>query len=185
VVESRQSVGSIRRLKTIRLVLGFSPGSASDEIARAVAPALSRALGASIEIDRRGGANGSIAAAHVAAAPADGNVATLGTHALAPHLTSALPYDPVRHFSPLSLIAEAPLTLACHVSLGVENAQALIEVARARPSALSFGTSAVGGAPHLAAELFQHEAGIAMRHVRFDRTAELYEELEAGRVALT
>lgn len=188
MVQSRQGLGSIGRLKTIRLVLGFSPGSASDEIARALAPALSRALGASIEIELRPGANGSIAAAQIAAAAADGNtlfVATLGTHALAPNLDAALPYDPVQHFSPVSLVAKAPLVLACHPSLGVGNAQALIELARAQPSTLGYGTSAVGGAPHLAAELFQDMAGIALRHVRYDRTGDLYRDLEAGRLALS
>lgn len=186
--ESRQGIGSVGRLKAIRLVLGFSPGSASDEIARALAPALSRTLGASIDIELRPGANGSTAAAQVADAPADGNtlfVATLGTHALAPHLNPALPYDPVHHFSPVSLVAKAPLVLACHPSLDIENAQALIALARAQPSALGYGTSAVGGAPHLAAELFQDMAGIALCHVRFDRTGDLYNELEAGRIALS
>jgi tripartite-type tricarboxylate transporter receptor subunit TctC len=188
MVESRQGIGSIGRLKTIRLVLGFSPGSASDEIARALAPALSRVLGASIEIELRPGANGSTAAAQVAAAPADGKtlfVATLGTHALAPHLNAALPYDPLHHFRPVSLVAKAPLVLACHPSLGVGNARALIELARARPSTLGYGTSAVGGAPHLAAELFQDMAGIALTHVRYDRTGDLYQDLEAGRIALS
>ena len=188
MVESRQSIGSIGRLKVIRLVLGFSPGSASDEVARALAPTLSRVLGASIEIELCPGANGSTAAAQVAAAPADGNtlfVATLGTHALAPHLNTALPYDPLHHFSPVSLVAKATLVLACHPSLGVETAQALIELARAQPSTLGFGTSAVGGAPHLAAELFQDMAGIALRHVRFERTQHLYVELEAGRLAMS
>lgn len=188
MVESDQGVRSIGRLKPLRLVLGFSPGSASDEIARALAPPLSRALGVPVDIELRPGANGSRAAAYVAAGPADGSilfVATLGTHALAPHLDTALPYDPVHHFSPVSLVAKAPLVLACHPALGVETARALIGLARARPSTLTYGTSAVGGAPHLAAELFQDMAGISMRHVRFDRTGELYADLEAGRIALS
>jgi tripartite-type tricarboxylate transporter receptor subunit TctC len=169
-------------------VLGFSPGSASDQIARAIAPALSRALGAAIDIELRPGANGTGAAAHVATAAGDGRtlfMATLGTHALAPHLDPALPYDPVHHFVPVSLVATAPLVLACHPSLGISQAGELIDLARAKPRTLGYGTSAVGGAPHLAAELFQDIAGVEMRHVRFDRTEELYQELEAGRIALS
>jgi tripartite-type tricarboxylate transporter receptor subunit TctC len=186
--ESRQGVRSVGRLNPIRLVLGFSPGSASDQIARAIAPALSRALSVSIDIELRPGRNGAEAAAHVAAAAGDGRtlfMATLGTHALAPHLDAALPYDPVHHFTPVSLVATAPLVLACPPSLGISQARELIDLARAKPRTLGYGTSAVGGAPHLAAELFQDMAGVEMRHVRFDRTEELYQDLEAGRIALS
>jgi tripartite-type tricarboxylate transporter receptor subunit TctC len=111
-------------------------------------------------------------------------MATLGTHALAPHL-GALPYDPVLDFAPVSLIARAPMVLACHPGLGVSGAAALIELARAHPRTLEYGTSALGGAPHLATGLFEQMAGIEMLHVRYDQTPRLYEDLEAGRLALT
>jgi len=171
----------------IRLVLGFSAGSASDQIARAIVPGLSRELGAAIEVELRPGNNGAQAAAAVAAAERDGRtlfMATLGTHALAPHL-GALPYDPVRHFAPVSLVATAPLVLACHPALALSSAAALIELARARPRTLTYGTSAIAGAPHLAAGLFEQMAGIEMRHVRYDQTERLYQDLEAGRIALS
>src|ERR1700687_1063361 len=109
----------------IRLILGFSPGSASDQIARALAPELSRQLGKLIEIELRPGNNGAPAACKVATAKADGRtlfMATLGTHALAPHLDDRLPYDPLHHFAPVSCVATAPLVLACHESVAVSNA---------------------------------------------------------------
>ena len=174
--------------QTIRLVLGFSPGSASDQIARLIAPALSRELGKTIDIELRPGQNGAKAAADVAVAEADGRtlfVATLGTHALAPHLDAELPYDPLHHFAPVSLVVTAPMVLACNPGLPVSDAAALIELARSKPGALSYGTSAIGGAPHLAAELFQTMAGVEMRHVRYDHTERLYEDLEAGRITLS
>jgi tripartite-type tricarboxylate transporter receptor subunit TctC len=168
-------------------VLGFSPGSASDDLARAIVPALARELGRAIEIELIPGNNGAHAAASVAAAEADGRtlfMATLGTHALAPHL-GALPYDPVRDFAPVSLVAAAPLVLACRPQLGPSSAAGLIELARERPRTLAYGTSAVGGAPHLATGLFEQMAGIEMLHIRYDLTSRLYEDLEAGRLALT
>lgn len=172
----------------IRLVLGFSPGSASDQIARAIAPALSRELGAPIDIELMPGNNGSDAARMVATAAADARtlfMATLGTHALAPLLDRHLPYDAQHDFAPVSLVASAPLVLGCHPALGVRNAGELIEAARHAPRELTYGTSALGGAPHLAAELFQSIAGIELRHVRYDETERLYADVEAGVIALT
>lgn len=173
---------------TIRLVIGFSRGSASDQIARAIAPALERALDRTIAIELRPGNNGADAACAVAGAKPDGTtvfIATLGTHALAPHLNANLPYDAVADFAPISLLTISPLVLACHASTGVSSARELIDLARSHPGELTYGTSAIGGAPHVAAELFCAMAGVAMKHVRYARTERLYEDLEAARIALT
>ena len=172
----------------IRLVLGFSAGSASDEIARIVAPALASALSTPVEIELRPGQNGAAAASAVATAAADGRtlfMATLGTHALAPHLQTDLPYDPLHHFAPVALVAAAPLVLACHPSLGVSGARGLIDLAKREPGKLTYGTSAIGGAPHLAAELFEAMAGVQLRHVRYSETTQLYADLETGRIAVS
>ncbi|MGZ8155588.1 MAG: Bug family tripartite tricarboxylate transporter substrate binding protein [Burkholderiales bacterium] len=172
----------------LRLILGFSPGSASDQIARAIAPALSQALQRPVEIALNPGNNGADAAAMAAHAQPDGNtlfMATLGTHALALHVNPELPYHPLDDFAPVALVSRAPLVLACHPALGIASVRALVDFARAHPNALTYGTSAIGGAPHLAAELFQHMAAIDLRHVRYDRTERLYEDLEAGGIALS
>jgi tripartite-type tricarboxylate transporter receptor subunit TctC len=169
----------------VRLVLGFSAGSASDQIARTIAPALSEALHRRIEIDLRPGSDGALAARHVADAAPDGNtlfMATLGTHALAPHLDPGLPYDPLADFAPVSLVSVAPLVLACHASVGARTPAELIAIAREKPGVITYGTSAIGGAPHLAAELFQSLAGVELKHVRYDETERLYDDLESGRV---
>lgn len=172
----------------MRLVIGFSQGSASDQIARLIAPPLSREIGKEVAIELRPGSNGAHAACAVATAAPDGStlfMATLGTHALAPHLDDDLPYDPVRDFAPVSLVTTSPLVLGCHASVGAADIESLIEIARAQPRALSYGTSAIGGAPHLAAELFQSLSGAQLHHVRYDHTERLYDDLEAGRIALS
>jgi tripartite-type tricarboxylate transporter receptor subunit TctC len=91
----------------------------------------------------------------------------------------------VKDFEAVSLVSSAPLVLACHASLGVATPGELISLARAKPGTLTYGTSAVGGAPHLAAELFQSLAGVTLEHVRYSHTERLYDDLEAGRIALT
>lgn len=172
----------------IRLVLGFSPGSVSDEIARAIVEPLSAHLGKPVEIELLPGENGATAAQQVAASVPDGDtlfMATLGTHALAPHLSRKPAYHPLSDFAPVSLVTQSPLLLACHPSIPAASTRELIELARMHPGELTYASSAIGGAPHLAAELFQAMSGIKMRHVRYDETRQLYRDLEAGRVSLS
>ena len=179
---------STSKMQPLRLVLGFSPGSASEQIACAIAPVWSKCLGRPIEIELRPGDNGVRAACIVARSTADGNtvfMATLGTHALSYHLASKAKYDPLQDFAPVSLLSHAPLLLACHPSLPVDNTPELIELARRSPGELTYATSAIGGAPHLAAELFQTMAGIHLSHVRYNETERLYDDLEAGVVSLS
>lgn len=172
----------------LRMVIGFSPGSASDDIANLIAAPLGKALARRVVIDRIAGDNGALAARAVAQAPADGNtvlVATLGTHALAPHVRHDLPYDPQRDFAAVSLLSQAPMLLACHPALPANDVQQFIALAQSRPGELAYGTSAIGGAPHLAAELFQSVTGVQLRHARYDETRVLYADLEAGRIAVS
>lgn len=170
----------------MRLVIGFSPGSASDFVAGVLLPELAQRLGQTIMLERQPGDNGAKAARAVAAAEPDGStifVATLGTHALAPHFVPAPGYDPVRDFEPVCLVARSPLVLGCHPGLGIASVRELIAAARERQ--LTFGSSAVGGAPHLAGELFNMMARVAMAHVPYARTEDLYADLERGRIALS
>jgi tripartite-type tricarboxylate transporter receptor subunit TctC len=178
----------MNRQRALRLVLGFSPGSFSDRIASIICTPLAEALGRDISIELRPGHNGVPAARDVAAAAPDGStlfMATLGTHALAPNRTGNPPYDPLRDFACVSLVAKSPMLLACNTTLAVGSTAELIERARAADYPLTYATSAIGGAPHLAAELFQEMTGITMQHVRYDETERLYRDLEAGAVALS
>jgi len=172
---------------SLRLIVGFSSGSVSAQVARTIAPALSKALRREVAVEFAPGENGTTAAHMVAGEAPNGDtlfVATLGTHALAPHVNHDLPYRPLQDFAPVSLVSQ-PLVLAAHPSLGAASVSELIVFACKHPNVLTYGTSAVGGAPHLAAELFQDLAGIAMRHVRYDETDRLYDDLEAGRISLS
>jgi tripartite-type tricarboxylate transporter receptor subunit TctC len=172
----------------LRLVVGFSPGSASHNVAQAIVPGLSAHLRRPVELALHLGESGAIAARMVAAAPPDGNtllIATLGTHALVPSIDPACGYHPVNDFSPISLLLMAPLILAVPSSAAIDSIAALIETARSADPPLVYGSSAVGGAPHLAAELFARRAGLALRHVRYSDTRQLYADLLAGRIGLS
>jgi tripartite-type tricarboxylate transporter receptor subunit TctC len=177
--------------KILRLVVGFSAGSASDDIAQLIAGPLAAQLRRPVVIERISGEGGTLGAHAVAQSVADGNtlfVATLGTHALAPHVRQArdrLPYDALADFAPVSLLTQSPMLLACHPSLPAGNISELIRHAHANPGALAYGTSAIGGAPHLAAELFQAVTNTTLRHAPYDETRQLYDDLEAGRIALS
>ena len=170
----------------VRLVLGFSPGSLSDHIARMLCDELAGQLGMPVTVDLKPGGNGIPAAREVGQSAPDGKtlfMATLGTHAIAPWLSQQPPYDPLRDFTSVALVSRSPMLLACHPGLGAASVNELIE--HARSTELTYATSAIGGAPHLAAELFQKLTGVTMRHVRYDQTQALYRDLEAGRVALS
>ncbi len=176
------------------LIVGFSAASASDDLAHLIATPLGEQLHRQVVIKRIAGESGTLGAQAVAQSAPDGNtlfIAPLGTHALAPHLRKArkapdnLPYDALRDFAPVSLLTQAPMLLACHPALPAQDLPAFIAHARAHPAALAYGTSAFGGAPHLAAELFQAVTGIELRHARYTETEQLYADLEAGRIALS
>ncbi|HTD91889.1 MAG TPA: tripartite tricarboxylate transporter substrate-binding protein [Burkholderiales bacterium] len=175
-------------MPALRLIVGFSPGSASDDIANLIAAPLGAQLGRAVTIERIAGDSGTLGAQAAALSAADGNtlfIATLGTHALAPHVRKQLPYDVLRDFTPVSLLTQSPMLLACNPALPVRDAQQFIAYARAHPEVLAYGTSAIGGAPHLACELFQSITGVQLHHSRYEETQKLYADLEAGRIALS
>jgi tripartite-type tricarboxylate transporter receptor subunit TctC len=172
----------------IRLIVGFSQGSASDTLACAVAPELARALGQTVTIDRRVGAEGVLAARALMASAADGHtllVATLGSHALNPSLVPDLPYHPLDDFTPIALLMRAPLVLGACAGLPVGSVAALIARARQNPGQLSYGCSALAGAPRLAGELFCRSADIRVRATVYRETEQLYADLVAGRIDFT
>lgn len=172
----------------IKLVIGFSPGSASHRAAAEAAPRLQHALERPVTLVWEPGEGGARAARLVANSAPDGEtllVCTLGTHALRPHLCPPPGYDPARDFSPVAVLMQAPLVLATSPATGFSRMAQLIEAARDEPDRLAFASSASGGAPHLAAALFAAMAGISMRHVVYDDTRRLYADLESGTVAIS
>ena len=171
---------------TLRVIIGFSARSASDDLLRCIAPALSTRLGRPVHIDLMPGELGAPAARAAIASPPDGNtilVATFGTHAINPNLRADLGYDPLRDFAPICLAIRSPLILGTRLSLEARSVTELIALAANQE--LTYGSSAVGSAPYLAGLLFQKLAGVKMTHRPYADTRQLYEDLQSGLLDLS
>ena len=174
--------------KPIRLIVPFAPGGGADYYARPVGTKLTESLGQAIVIDNRGGANGAIGAEAVMHAPADGYTLLFGSAGvitIGPAVSPNLKYDPDRDFVPVALIVDSPFSLIVHPSLGVKNLKDLIAYARANPGKLRYGSSGVGGAPHLAGELFDDIAKTRSVHVAYKGVGPMVTDLLAGRIEMT
>lgn len=159
--------------KTIRLIVPFSAGGGTDFFARIVATKLTQALGQQVVVDNRAGAGGIIGTDLVAKAAPDGYTLLMGhtgTLAINPSLYAKIPYDSVRDFSPVSLVAISPLVLVTNPSLPVKNVKELIALAKRRPGEITFASGGSGTGTHLSAELFKIMARIDMSHVPYKGT---------------
>lgn len=172
--------------QTIRILVGFGPGSSADILARLVAKHAEVKLGKPVVVENRPGNGSMIAADQVAKAPRDGYTLLMGTVAqtLVP-VRRKMEFRADRELAPVSLLAIVPILLVAHPSLGVKNAQELLALAKSKPETLTFGTSGAGTAAHLAAELFNITAGtkIVVAHYQGGSTAVL-PDLLAGRINL-
>ena len=159
--------------KPVRLIVPFSAGGGTDFFARVVATKLSQILGQQVVVDNRAGAGGIIGADLVAKAPPDGYTLLMGhtgTLAINPALYEKIPYDPVRDFSPVSLVAISPLVLVTNASLPVRNVKELIALAKRRPGEIVCASGGTGTGTHLSAELFKMMAAINMAQVQYKGT---------------
>jgi tripartite-type tricarboxylate transporter receptor subunit TctC len=171
--------------KILTLVVPVPPGGAADFIARLIGRKLSDALGQPVVISNRGGASGTIASDNVAKAAPDGYTLLLNsitTHGIGPHLYTSLPYDSVKDFTPITLIAKLPLVMTINADHPMKSVKEVVDFAKANPGKLSFASSGNGGAPHLAGELFQNVAGIKMLHVPYRGSGPAVIDVGAGRV---
>ncbi|HWL31055.1 MAG TPA: tripartite tricarboxylate transporter substrate binding protein [Xanthobacteraceae bacterium] len=171
--------------RVITLVVPVPPGGAADFIARLIGRKLSDALGQPVVISNRGGASGTIASDNVAKSAPDGYTLLLNsitTHGIGPHLYTSLPYDSVKDFTPITLIAKLPLVMTINADHPMKSVKEVIDYAKANPGKLSFASSGNGGAPHLAGELFQNVAGIKMLHVPYRGSGPAVIDVGAGRV---
>jgi len=173
--------------KPIRIIVPFTPGSATDTMARPIAEKLSAALGQQVLVENRPGAGGTIGASLVAKAPPDGY--TLGVvstgHVVNPVLYSSLPYDTLKDFSGVSPLAGQPSVLVVSPSLGVKTVKDLVAMAKAKPGQLNYATAGVGSAAHISAEKFRMAAGIDAVHVPFKGSPESITETMGGRTQYT
>jgi tripartite-type tricarboxylate transporter receptor subunit TctC len=174
--------------KPMRFIIPQSPGSASDVLARIVAPRLGDALGQPIVIDNRAGAGGILGAEAGAKAAPDGYVVVLGASAwitIAPHTYKKLPYDPLTDLVPVSLFALSQNMLAVHPSLPANNVKELLELMKAKPDALNMASAGVGSSSHLAGLLFTSLGGVSAVHVPYKGAGQSVVAVIAGEAQWT
>ena len=180
--------------KPVRIVVPFAAGGTTDILARAIAPELQRAFGASGQsfvVDNKPGAGGNNGAAEVAKAAADGHtllMGTVGTHAINPALYPKMPYEHIKDFAPITLVAGVPNVLVLNPAsaqkYGVKSVQDLVKAARANPGRLNVASSGNGTSIHLAAELFKSLTGTFMLHLPYRGSGPALIDLLAGNVDL-
>lgn len=174
-------------VKSIRVVVPYAPGGATDITGRTLGAKMSDALKQTMIVDNRSGGNGVIGADVVAKAPADGYTVLLGTPAetaILPHLQK-MPYNALRDFAPVSLATSSPLILVVHPSLPAKSVKELIALIKARPGQLSYGSAGTGGVHHLAAEQLKVAFKLDMVHVPYKGVGAVIPELIGGHIPMT
>jgi len=168
----------------IRLLSGFPPGSTADISARVVGAKMSSLLGQQIVVENRVGAASSLAAVAVARAPKDGYTLFISSAAniINAAMNPALNFDFYKDFAPITLLTSTPTVLVVNPSLGVKSVKELIDLAKAKPESISFGSSGVASSTHLALELFNLLAGLKITHVPYTGSPQVVTDLLAGRI---
>ena len=182
-----QAVAQQYPTKSIRLIVPLAPGGGNDTIARLIGQKVTPALGQQVVVDNRTGAGGLIGADLASKAPADGYTLLLANAAvltIIPHSQRKAPYDPLKDFAPISLIASAPLLVVVHPSLPVSSIKQLIALAKAKPNAINYASNGIGGTTHLATELFSMMTGVKMMHVPYKGLSLAMTDLLGGQVPL-
>lgn len=173
--------------KPVRFVVGQSPGGATDIVSRLIAQGLTQNLGQTVFVENRTGAAGSIGAAFVAKSAPDGYTALVvsSSYSINPNIYKKLPFDPVRDFAPVSLIAQAPFLLVVHPSLPVRSVKELVAFARARPGVLNYASGGIGSSGHLAGALFLRLAKLDLVHVPYKGAGPARVDVITGQVHMT
>ena len=173
--------------RPVTMVVPFPPGPALDLVARLVGGKISDALGQTVVVENRSGANGTIGSSLVARAAPDGYTllaATAGTHVTAVHLMKQLPYDPLKDFAPIVAAVEPVTCLAVHSAVPVDTVEELITYARSHPDELSYGSSGLGSVFHMMGELFNQTAGVRIKHVPYRGVAPAMQDVISGHIPM-
>ena len=170
----------------IRILVGAPAGGTTDTMARTLAQAMGSQLGRSVVVENRPGAGGNIAADAVAKAAPDGNTLLMSftSHAINATLYPKLPFDPVKDFTPLTMVSTSPSVLVAHPKVPANNVQELIALARAKPGQLNFAIGALGSSLHLAGDAFKMKSGTFIVNIPYRGTAPAVQDLLAGQVDL-
>lgn len=173
--------------RPIRLIVPSTPGGSVDTLARTIGPKLSERWGQQIVVENRSGAGGTIAADFTAKSAPDGytlmlgTIASLGTNV---SLQKKLPYDPVKDFVPVTLVATQNLMLLVHPSVPAKSVKELVRFARSQPGKLSFASAGNGTGSHLSGELFKQLAGVDIQHIPYKGVAPGMVDVISGQVAI-
>jgi len=169
--------------KAIKIVVPYPPGGTSDILARSVGQKLTEVLGQTVIVENKPGATGNIGADFVAKSPADGYtllLADIGSLAIAPSVFPTLPFDPVKDFAPVIMVAYSPHILAAHPSVPAKDAKELIALAKAKPDSLNFAISGIGGANHLAGIDFAMRTGIKWTYIPYKGGSQAIADVMGG-----
>jgi tripartite-type tricarboxylate transporter receptor subunit TctC len=169
--------------KAIKIIVPYPPGGTSDILARAVGQKLQETWGQPVVVENKPGATGNIGADLVAKSPADGYtvlLADIGSLAIAPSIVATLPFDPVRDFAPVVMVAYSPHLLVVHPSVTARDAKELIAQAKAKPDSMNFAVSGIGGANHLAGIEFAQRAGIKWTYIPYKGGAQALTDMVGG-----
>jgi tripartite-type tricarboxylate transporter receptor subunit TctC len=173
--------------RPIRFVVPFGAGGTSDIIGRILSARMQESLGQRLVIDNRGGAGGAIGTDIVAKSQPDGYTIVLasnGTHAIVPYLYKKPPYDPIKDFAPVGMVAITPTVLAVNNELPVKSVKDLIALAKSKPSVLTYGSSGIGSTTHVAGEMLSSMAGVQLTHVPYKSASAAYPDVFSGRVSM-
>ncbi len=174
-------------VKPIRILIAQAPGSATDNVSRVLSSRLAEQMGQQFIIEARPGAGGAVGTEAAARAPADGYtlfMANNSTHGSNPAVYKKLPYDAIKDFSPIILIASTPYVLTAHPSLPVKTVKELVALAKKRPGELNYGSAGNGSTHHLSGELLNMMAGIKLVHVPYKGTTPALTGLVSGEVSV-
>lgn len=173
--------------RPIKLVVPYAPGGGADSVARIVAKKVSETIGQLIVIENKGGAGAILGTDQVAKAEPDGYTLLLGQSgpiSINPAVYNTLPYDPIRDFAPVTMTTGYPYILVVNADLPAKTLQEFVALAKARPDSMNYGSTGVGAANHLVAELFNSKAGLKMTHVPYRGTALAVADLLAGTLTM-
>ncbi len=173
--------------RPIRLVVPFAPGGGTDLLARTISQRLNQAWGQPVIVDNRSGGTGAVGSVAVAQAAPDGYtliLVTSSTHAISPNFYRKPPYDPVKEFAPVTLVANAPEVVVVHPSVPANSIKELIALAKAKPDSLNYASAGTGTIGHMAAELFKVVTGTKITHVPYKGTGDAIREVLGGQVQI-
>ncbi len=173
-------------LAPLRILVGVPAGGSTDTIARALASDMGRSLGRTVIVENRPGAGGNIAAEAVAKSAPDGNTLLMSftSHAINATLYPSLAFDPVKDFTPITLVATAPAMLVAHPDFAAKDLRNLIELARAQPGKFNFAVGGIGSSLHMAGDAFKMRAGLFIVNIPYRGTAPALADVLAGQVGL-